>query len=307
MSGERHSAPLVSVAGITALAPGSAQPKLCGARRTAAAPPVGDRSSSASGAGGRLVTRVSVALSRVLGSSVLGPCAVVLVASLAWPVSNFAAADSGRGGQSDTQTVYLRDCAVCHASDGSGSSRGPTLKGQGAAGVDFVLTTGRMPIATPQTPMRRSSPSYPPDVIRALDEYVATLQPGGPAIPNVDVNAASVSAGGSIYREQCAACHQAAAEGGVLLGQNSPSLMSSTPVQIAEAIRNGPGTMPVFGSDAVPNRDVAALAKYVVALQHVGDPGGTPLGHLGPLPEGAIALLGIGAIVLGLRRIGSRT
>ncbi len=253
------------------------------------------------------MNRAVTSICRVIGSPVLGPCAVLLVALLAWPVSNLATASASPTGQPDTRSVYLRDCASCHGSDGSGTSRGPTLKGQGAAGVDFMLTTGRMPIATPQTPMQRSAPSYSPDVIRALDEYVAVLQPGGPAIPNVDVDSASLTPGGSIYREQCAACHQAAAEGGVLLGQNSPSLLSSTPVQIAEAIRNGPGTMPVFGSTAIPDQDVAAVAKYVVALQHVDDPGGNPLGHLGPLPEGAVALLAIGAIVLGLRRIGSRT
>lgn len=253
------------------------------------------------------MSRLGTAVGRVIASAFLGPLAVILIASLAWPVSNFASADGSQAGQPNVRSVFLRDCATCHGPDGSGTSRGPTLQGQGAAGVDFMLTTGRMPIATPRTPMRRSPPSYSPDVIAALDQYVAKLQPGGPAIPSVDTNSASVTAGGSIYREQCAACHQAAGEGGVLLGQNSPSLLLSTPVQVAEAIRNGPGTMPVFGSAAIPDRDVAAVAKYVGSLQHTADPGGNPLGHLGPLPEGAIALLAIGAIVLALRQIGSRT
>ncbi|MEO8698341.1 MAG: cytochrome c [Acidimicrobiales bacterium] len=144
-------------------------------------------------------------------------------------------------------------------------------------------------------------------MIAALDDYVAVLQQGGPRVPTVDLASASLTAGGSIYREQCAACHQAAGAGGVLLGQNSPSLLPSTPVQVAEAIRNGPGTMPVFGSTAISDGDVAAVAKYVVALRQIHNPGGLPLGHLGPLPEGAIALLAMGVVVLAIRQIGSRT
>lgn len=253
------------------------------------------------------MSRVRTVLIRVLGSPVLGSLAVVVIACVVSPLADSAWAGSRQPNQSDVRTVYLRDCATCHAADGSGTSRGPTLQGQGAAGVDFMLTTGRMPIATPKTPMRRSAPSYPEAVIAALDDYVSMLQPGGPKIPTVDLTAASLTAGGSIYREQCAACHQAAGAGGALLGQNSPSLLSSTPVQVAEAIRNGPGTMPVFGSTAIADRDVAAVARYVVALRHIDDPGGAPLGHLGPLPEGAIALLAMGAVVLAVRQIGSRT
>ena len=244
---------------------------------------------------------------RVLASPLLGSLAVMMIACLVWPALGFASA-SGTGSEpTDVRTLYLRDCATCHAPDGSGTRRGPTLKGQGAAGVDFMLTTGRMPLSASRQKMMRSAPSYSPAVISALDSYVAALQPGGPAIPRVDLSAGSLTEGGSIYREQCAACHQAAAEGGVLLGQNSPPLLASTPTQVAEAIRNGPGTMPVFGATAVSDRDVASMARYVVALQHVDDPGGSGLGHLGPLPEGVVALAAIAVLILALRLIGSRT
>ncbi|MEO7370056.1 MAG: c-type cytochrome [Ilumatobacteraceae bacterium] len=252
------------------------------------------------------MSRVKMVVIRVLGAPCRTCLAVVVIACVAWPAAGLASTVTRQDDPLSVRTVYLRDCAVCHAPDGSGTSRGPTLKGQGAAGVDFMLTTGRMPLPTPKARMHRSAPSYSAAVIAALDDYVATLQPGGPGIPKVDLTAASLTTGGSIYREQCAACHQAAGEGGVLLGQNSPSLLESTPVQVAEAIRNGPGTMPVFGTTAISDGDVAAVAKYVVALAHTDDPGGFPLGHLGPLPEGAIALLAIGAIILALRQIGSQ-
>ncbi len=243
----------------------------------------------------------------MVASPAWAPIAAVAFACSLWPVVEGASANGSTSAPQDVRTVYLRDCATCHAPDGSGTSRGPTLAGQGAAGVDFMLTTGRMPISDPHEKMRRSAPAYSPEMIAALDGYVAALQPGGPSIPSVDLASGSVTDGGSIYRAQCAACHQAAGEGGALLGQNSPPLLESTPTQVAEAIRNGPGTMPVFGSDAVSDRDIASIAAYVAALQHVDDPGGRPLGHLGPLPEGAVALGAMAVMVFALRRIGSRT
>ena len=237
----------------------------------------------------------------------LSSVAVVVIAWCLLPLAGFASARSAGSAPPDVRTLYLRDCSTCHGADGSGTSRGPTLRGQGASGVDFMLTTGRMPLSEGASEMQRRKPSYAPDVIAALDAYVARLQPGGPAIPVLNMSAASLGDGGSLYREQCAACHQAAGEGGVLLGQNSPPLDVSNPVQVAEAIRNGPGTMPVFGPTALSDRDVASVARYVTALQHADDPGGSSLGHLGPLPEGAVALVAMGLVIFALRRIGSRT
>lgn len=254
-----------------------------------------------------LLSGASRAIARVLASPLLGLVLVMMIALLAWPRFGFASPSGRVSEPPDVRTVYLRDCATCHAPDGSGTTRGSTLKGQGAAGVDFMLTTGRMPLSTPGRKMKRSAPAYSPAVISALDAYIAALQPGGPAIPSLDLSTATLTAGGSLYREQCAACHQAAGEGGALLGQNSPSLVASTPTQVAEAVRNGPGTMPVFGPNALSDRDVASIARYVAALQHVDDPGGNPLGHLGALPEGAVALAAMALVIVALRRIGSRT
>jgi hypothetical protein len=65
--------------------------------------------------------------------------------------------------------------------------------------------------------------------------------------------------------------------------------------------------MPVFGSAAASDQDVDAIARYILALQHPQDPGGQPLWHLGPLPEGAVAFAALGLLILALRRIGTRT
>jgi ubiquinol-cytochrome c reductase cytochrome c subunit len=210
-------------------------------------------------------------------------------------------------GENDPRLVYLRDCATCHGANGHGTSRGPTLEGAGPASVDLVLTTGRMPMSDPTDQMKRHEPAYPAPLIAALVSYVSELVPGGPQVPSVDLANADLARGGAIYREQCAACHQAAGQGGVLVGQESPSLQRSTPVQVAEAMRTGLGTMPVFGPAAVSERDLNGVAAYVGELQHPSDPGGEALWHLGPIAEGAAALAALGVVAFVLRLIGSRT
>jgi len=210
-------------------------------------------------------------------------------------------------GENDPRLVYLRDCATCHGANGHGTNRGPTLEQVGPASVDLVLTTGRMPMSDPTDQMKRREPAYSAPLIAALVSYVSELVPGGPRVPSVDIANADVALGGAIYREQCAACHQAAGQGGVLIGQESPSLQRSTPVQVAEAMRTGLGTMPVFGPTAVSERDLNGVAAYVSEFQHPTDPGGAALWHLGPIAEGAAALAALGVVAVVLRLIGSRT
>jgi ubiquinol-cytochrome c reductase cytochrome c subunit len=141
----------------------------------------------------------------------------------------------------------------CHGVDGVGTDLGPTLVNSGAASASFYLTTGRMPAAqgTPYQPPRKQ-PAYNQADIDALVAYVASLGTG-PAIPTVDVADADVAAGGVLYRANCASCHQSAGAGGALsYGQSAPDLKKSTPTQVVEAMRTGPGQMPVFSELASP-------------------------------------------------------
>jgi ubiquinol-cytochrome c reductase cytochrome c subunit len=170
-----------------------------------------------------------------------------------------------------------------------------------------MLTTGRMPLAAPDSELRRRTPRYSPEMTRALVDLVSTLVAGGPDIPHVDPATGDAGAGGAIYRLQCAACHQSAGQGGILVGQETPSLGASTAVQIAEATRTGPGTMPVFAASAITDEELDGLVAYVRDLQSPRDPGGHALWHLGPLPEGAVALCALGLIIVALRHIGSRS
>jgi ubiquinol-cytochrome c reductase cytochrome c subunit len=206
----------------------------------------------------------------------------------------------------DVRTIFLRDCATCHGADARGTTTGPSLASAGRALVDFELTTGRMPLHDPDDEPERKPPAYSSETIAALVDYVSSLAPGGPDIPAVDVAAGQIPRGGEIYRAQCAACHEWAGEGGALLDQDAPSVHAATAVQIAEAVRAGPGNMPVFPTAAVSDAELNDLVAYVESLRHPDDRGGAGLWHLGPLAEGAVALAALGLVLVALRAIGSR-
>ena len=189
------------------------------------------------------------------------------------------------------EQLYLVSCSSCHGVDGRGTSQGPGLRGVGAAAADFQLTTGRMPLADPNGQPVRKPPAFRPGQIDALVAYVASLGPG-PPIPDVDVRAGDLSAGGTLFRANCAACHSATGAGGALsAGLVAPSLHAATPTQVGEAMRTGPGQMPVFGPATFTAKQVDSIARYVGYLQHPDDPGGFALGGIGPITEGMVALL----------------
>ena len=148
-----------------------------------------------------------------------------------------------------------------------------------------------MPLANPKGQPVRKPKAFGAAEIRALVAYVASLGPG-PAIPDVDEHAGSLSEGGTLFRLNCAACHSSAGVGGALsYGSDAPSLRGATSTQIAEAIRTGPGQMPVFGRTTFSNRQVDSITRYVKYLQNPDDPGGFSLGRVGPITEGMVALL----------------
>jgi ubiquinol-cytochrome c reductase cytochrome c subunit len=189
------------------------------------------------------------------------------------------------------EQLYLVSCSSCHGVDGRGTTQGPGLRGVGAAAADFQLTTGRMPLADPEGQPERKPPAFRPEQIDALVAYVASLGPG-PPIPKVDVGKGDLSAGGTLYRANCAACHSATGAGGALsAGLVAPSLHESTATQVGEAMRTGPGQMPVFGPATFSAQQVDSIARYVGYLQDPADPGGFPLGGVGPITEGMVALL----------------
>ena len=183
----------------------------------------------------------TAALSRAQGGSSLAPSRGRAFGS---------AGTSGAGG-----ITYLRDCAWCHGAAGDGTTNGPSLIGVGTASVDFMLSTGRMPIPEPEEQPQRRPPSYSPAQIAALVEFLTRYVEGGPDIPSVDPSAGVLGRGEDLYQQNCAACHSSSGVGGALTnGLIAPSLHDSTPRQIAEAMRVGGagyrnGHMPKFGPE----------------------------------------------------------
>jgi ubiquinol-cytochrome c reductase cytochrome c subunit len=217
---------------------------------------------------------------------VLGTAAAALVGADTEHASAKASPIVDRG-----HALFLTSCSSCHGADGTGTAQGRSLAGVGAASADFQLSTGRMPLANPSAQPVRKPPAFGPADIDALVAYVASLG-RGPAIPAVDVGAGDLSEGGTLFRLNCAACHSATGIGGALSsGQDAPSLHAATATQIGEAMRTGPGQMPVFGPGSFSARQVDSIARYVQYLQHPDDPGGFSLGRVGPITEGMVALL----------------
>jgi ubiquinol-cytochrome c reductase cytochrome c subunit len=71
-------------------------------------------------------------------------------------------APQGAGDQALAQRgrdLYAQSCSGCHGEDLRGrKGQGPPLVGAGAAAVDFYLSTGRMPIASPTDEPVRADP-----------------------------------------------------------------------------------------------------------------------------------------------------
>ena len=124
-----------------------------------------------------------------------------------------------------------------------------------------------------------------------------------PIVPRNDL-----SIGGELYRSECSACHAATGIGGALSFRgNAPPLKSYSALEIAAAIRGGPGEMPFFGPDSIDDEELEQIVTYTLYLQNPDDIGGAPIGRVGPVMEGFVAwAFGLTAIVLGLMWIGER-
>lgn len=202
------------------------------------------------------------------------------------------------------EQLFETSCISCHGKGGAGSENGPDITQVGELGADFMLRTGRMPLTDygAQAPIK--PPAYTDSEIKALVSYVGSLG-DGPPIPEVDLESADVVEGGELFRANCQACHNASAIGGALsYGAHAPNLTETPPTQVVEAMRFGPGEMPVFASDIFSDEQADSIAKYVQYLHEPDDPGGLGLGHTGPITEGFVAwLVGIGLAIWAVRWI----
>jgi ubiquinol-cytochrome c reductase cytochrome c subunit len=189
--------------------------------------------------------------------------------------------EAGRGAD-----LFLTSCAACHGANGAGTVNGPDIRNAGAALTDFMLSTGRMPLANPGTPARRGTPVFSGTDRQALVAYVASLGEG-PAIPNVVTSGADTNVGRNLFVSNCAACHGPAGGGGAVGGGFvAPALMQADPTTVGEAVVSGPGPMPRFSFSTEQLNDLAAYVEY---LRNAPHPGGATSPEVGPVTEGFFA------------------
>jgi ubiquinol-cytochrome c reductase cytochrome c subunit len=243
-------------------------------------------------------------LSRILRIGLL----LALLGQIAWsfrPEPSRAQTDQ----QSQGQALYEANCSTCHGLQGEGTANGPSLQNAGPAAVDFMLSTGRMPLANPGDQPVRDEPKFTPDQTAAIVAYVETIAPGGEPIPTVDPAAGDLARGAEVFPNTCAGCHGAGATGdSVGGGQIAPTINPADPTQIGEAIRIGPGVMPRFGPETIDQADLDSVAAYLLWLREHGEDGGLQLGRVGAVAEGlVIVVVGLGLMILFLRLTGAKT
>ena len=237
----------------------------------------------------------------VLGwAAIAGPLAAPSVPTP--PPRDVAAAGNQVTG-ADGATLYTANCAACHGVGGAGTANGPALTNAGAASVDFMLRTGRMPLPEPQQPVRRGRPAFDEPAIQALVGYVASFG-NGPSIPPVQItDGTDIAAGRATYVATCAACHGAGGSGDAVGGGAiAPPLLGTAPTQVGEAIRIGPGAMPAFDERQVSDANLSQIAAYLQFLRDGAAPGGATVGGVGPVAEGYVGWIVYLVALLGITR-----
>ncbi|HTV72630.1 MAG TPA: c-type cytochrome [Candidatus Acidoferrales bacterium] len=196
------------------------------------------------------------------------------------------------------QIAYLQFCASCHGVDLRGGANAPSIRGAGAAEVDFWLTTGRMPAAVPWIEVGDRGPQLSAPTIDSIIAYVTSVQPGGQPIPPV-FTGGNVAHGRALFRLNCMPCHGADAQGAAI-GSNewAPSLDRAPVTQIAEAIRLGPSEMPSFGEQELSPSDVDDIVTYISDERAQRGFDGLPVTSSGPVPEGLLGWIAAGILAV---------
>ncbi|WP_449277280.1 cytochrome bc1 complex diheme cytochrome c subunit [Leucobacter sp. GX24907] len=201
---------------------------------------------------------------------------------------------------SEGQKLFGANCATCHGMEAEGTDEGPSLIGAGAASVHFQVGTGRMPLAF-QGPQGMVKPKQFDEVqTQQLAAYVASLAPG-PGLPDEKYLAGDgdVANGATLFRINCAMCHNVAAAGGALTeGKFAPKLTGVPAIHVYNAMVTGPQNMPVFNDANLEPQDKADIISYLKYIDEEPAVGGLTLGSIGPVAEGLfIWIIGLGAII----------
>lgn len=208
---------------------------------------------------------------------------------------------------SEGQQLYDASCSSCHGiALGGTTGVAPSLIGVGPGPVDFYLSTGRMPLNSPNDEPQRASPQFKRSQIDALIAYISKYG-GGPPAPAADPAQGNLALGLHQFTLNCAGCHQVVARGGLTINAVVPDLSGVSAQQVAEAVRMGPYLMPHFDTKQINQHDLDSIARYVVWTRQPDNAGGWGIYNLGPIPEGMVAwFIGLAAMAIVARLIGER-
>jgi ubiquinol-cytochrome c reductase cytochrome c subunit len=148
----------------------------------------------------------------------------------------------------------------------------------------------------------QKKPLYNAQETAALAAYVASLAPGPAAVTNESLNYerdGNAAQGGTLFRTNCAMCHNFAGQGGALTnGKYAPSLMGVDPKYIYEAMVTGPQSMPKFTNATITPQEKLDIIKWIQSADHEQNLGGASLGRVGPVTEGLLGwVLGLGLLI----------
>jgi ubiquinol-cytochrome c reductase cytochrome c subunit len=168
-----------------------------------------------------------------------------------------------RGGE-----VFQATCAACHGTrgeggQGTGLAGGPPVRGIELAYLDMTVRTGRMPIPDRDLGVYADRLSEEDRV--ALVAYARERLEVTGDIPTVEPGHAA--RGQELYVRNCAACHGAAADGGISgASVFVPPLAGLDGIAIAEATRVGPFEMPAFDAGVLSDEDIDDIVAYLEAV-----------------------------------------
>lgn len=187
--------------------------------------------------------------------------------------------------------IFAANCSGCHGVAGQGGVAVPTLPFPppplAAAGFASLVA-----------PMVKQGGIQMPSFARQLTDAQIQLvaQYVSQEIADPAARTANASDGGQIFRLYCAGCHSTTGRGGAMArGRNAPDIAQYPAAEALAAMILGRGNMPVFAGHALDVRQQTSVGLYVDVLVHAPSPGGTGLGYLGPVPEGAV---GAGALLI---------
>ena len=186
--------------------------------------------------------------------------------------------------------AYQQTCASCHGADLRGGVNAPSLRGVGAADVDFWVGTGRMPAAVPWIQVEHRGAQLPQETIDAIVAYVTSVQPGGEPIP--------AGRGGRRPARTAARCSSRTASTATASTATAPRSAAPTGRLRCTARRSprslkrsasGPATCRASARTSSTRRQLGDVASYVESLD-VAEATGGAAAHQRPGARGPAGL-----------------